>query len=102
MLEGMAAGSLPVVSNLPVYHDWITDGAENGLIVDLKVDDLVLCRSIEDRTLRERAAGINRELIKQRAIWEEQFENMLQYYRSSNSYNIPASFQTVLPRSPVA
>lgn len=83
MLEGMAAGSLPVVSNLPVYHDWITDG-ENGLIVDLKVDDLAaaLCRSIEDRTLRERAAGINRELIKQRAIWEEQFEKMLEYYRS--------------------
>jgi len=83
MLEGMASGSLPVVSNLPVYHDWIKDG-EKGLIVDLKVEDLAaaLGRSIEDQKLRERAAGINRELIKERAIWEEQFAKMIEYYRS--------------------
>jgi L-malate glycosyltransferase len=83
MLEGMAAGSLPVVSDLPVYHDWIKDG-ENGLIVAPNIDDLAaaLRRSIEDKELRERAARQNRNLIKERAIWEEQFEKMLEYYRA--------------------
>jgi glycosyltransferase involved in cell wall biosynthesis len=83
MLEAMAAGSLPVVSDLPVYHDWIVDG-ENGLIVSLNVDDLAaaLRRSIEDKALRERAARQNRDLIKERAIWEEQFERMLECYRA--------------------
>jgi glycosyltransferase involved in cell wall biosynthesis len=83
MLEGMAAGCLLVVSDLPVYHDWIEDG-KNGLIVAAHVDDLAMAlrRSIEDQDLRERAARINRELIKQRAIWEDQFEKMLEYYRN--------------------
>jgi glycosyltransferase involved in cell wall biosynthesis len=83
MLEGMAAGCMLVVSDLPTYHDWIEDG-ENGLIVVPNVDDLVaaLRRSIEDKDLRERAARINRALIKERAIWEEQFTKMLEYYRS--------------------
>ena len=83
MLEGMAAGCLMVVSDLPAYHDWIDDG-ENGLIVAATVEDLAdaLRRSIEDRELRERAARINRELIRERAIWEINFEKMLEYYRS--------------------
>ncbi|HBE80849.1 MAG TPA: glycosyl transferase family 1, partial [Firmicutes bacterium] len=29
LLEAMAAGCLPVLADLPVYHDWITDGV-NG------------------------------------------------------------------------
>lgn len=83
MLEGMAAGCLMVVSDLPTYHDWINDGV-NGLIVASTVEDLTraLRRSIEDKDLREKAARVNRELIKKRAIWEEQFERMLEYYRS--------------------
>jgi glycosyltransferase involved in cell wall biosynthesis len=82
MLEAMAAGSFPVVSDLPVYHDWIRDG-ENGLIVGLNLDELAeaLKRSIEDAGLREQAGRVNRELIKDKAIWEEQFERMLEYYR---------------------
>lgn len=86
MLEGMAAGCMLVVSDLPAYHDWIKDG-ENGLIVDSNVDDLAaaLRRSIEDKVLRERATRINRKLIRERAIWEEQFEKMLEYYASTFS-----------------
>lgn len=83
MMEGMAAGCLLVVSDLPVYHDWIKDG-ENGLIINSNADDLAVAlrRSLEDQDLRERAARINRELIRHRAIWEEQFEKMLNYYRA--------------------
>ncbi len=83
MLEGMAAGSFPVVSDLPVYRSWIKNG-ENGLIVAPDAGDLsmALRRSIEDKALRDRAASINRNLIKKRAIWEEQFEKMLEYYRN--------------------
>lgn len=83
MLEAMAAGCLLIVSDLPTYHDWIKDG-ENGLIVNSNAADLAVAlrRSIQDKDLRERAARINRELIRERAIWEEQFEKMLEYYRA--------------------
>lgn len=83
LLEAMAAGCLPVLADLPVYHDWITDGV-NGLFVKTDFSDLtnVLRRGIYDHRLRQQAALINRRLIQERAIWEEQFYPMLQYYRA--------------------
>jgi glycosyltransferase involved in cell wall biosynthesis len=83
LLEAMAAGCLPILSDLPVYHDWITDGV-NGLFAKTDFSDLtnVLRRGIRDPRLRQQAALINRRLIQERAIWEEQFRPMLQYYRA--------------------
>jgi glycosyltransferase involved in cell wall biosynthesis len=83
MLEGMAAGCLPILSDLPVYHDWVDDGV-NGLIVKPDFSNLTtaLQRGIADESLRQQAAVINRKLIKERAIWEEQFQPMLEYYKA--------------------
>jgi L-malate glycosyltransferase len=83
MLEGMAAGCLPILSDLPVYRDWVNDGI-NGLIVKRDFTDLAaaLRRGIMDQDLRLLAAAINRKLIQERAIWEEQFQPMLEYYRA--------------------
>lgn len=86
LLEAMASGSLPIVSDLPVYHDWIEDGV-NGLIVRFESNMLAdaLRRSIEDQSLRNRAAEYNRKQIAQKAIWEEQFQRMLDYYHNEGA-----------------
>jgi glycosyltransferase involved in cell wall biosynthesis len=83
LLEAMAAGCLPILSDLPVYHDWVMDGV-NGLIVKSDFSDLVavLLRGIQDKNLRQEAATINRKLIKERGIWQEQFQPMLEYYKA--------------------
>ena len=75
--------SCPVLSDLPAYHDWVTDGV-NGLYVNLEFTNLasVLQRAIADRSFRERAAARNREIIVKRAIWEEQFRPVREFYLS--------------------
>lgn len=83
LLEAMAAGTLPILSDLPAYHDWVADGV-NGLFVKPDFTNLVsvLNRAVRDRALREKAAAINRKIILERAIWEDQFQPMLKYYAS--------------------
>jgi L-malate glycosyltransferase len=83
LLEAMAAGCLPILSDLPAYHDWVTDEV-NGLYAKLDFTNLtaVLRRAISDQSLREKAATLNRKIIQERAIWEEQFKPMLEYYKA--------------------
>ncbi|HBF38736.1 MAG TPA: hypothetical protein DDW50_15635 [Firmicutes bacterium] len=81
LLEAMAAGCLPILSDLPAYHDWVAGGV-NGLYVKSDFSDLasVLRRAIVDRGFREMAAAKNREIILERAIWEEQFRPVREFY----------------------
>jgi glycosyltransferase involved in cell wall biosynthesis len=83
LLEAMAAGALPILSELPAYHDWITHEI-NGLFIKPDFSDLasILIRAAQDRSLREKAAEINRKIILERAIWEDQFQPMLKFYAS--------------------
>ncbi len=83
LLEAMAAGALPILSDLPAYHDWITNEV-NGLFVKPDFTNLasILDRGIRDHSLREKASEINRKIILERAIWEEQFQPMLKFYAS--------------------
>ncbi len=83
LLEAMAAGALPILSDLPAYHDWVADGV-NGLFVKPDFTNLVsvLNRAVRDRALQEKAAAINRKIILERAIWEDQFQPMLKFYSS--------------------
>ncbi len=84
MLEGMTAGSLPVISDLPVYHDWIEDGV-NGLITGFRPEQVAdaLRKGIGDAELRRRAAERNRRLIAERAIWDDQFQAMIDFYQKA-------------------
>lgn len=72
LLEGMAAGSFPVVSDLPATYEWIQDGL-NGLIVphdDSRILAEALGRACSDEHLRKDAARRNRALIQEQATWE--------------------------------
>ncbi len=84
MLEAMAAGCFMIVSNIPSYQSWIKQG-HNGLIVEPDPDALAMAlqRSIEQTELREQASAENRRLIESRAIWEDQFQSMLDWYEKA-------------------
>ena len=73
LLEGMASGAFPIVSDLPANRSWVTDG-ENGLVVpagDVERLAAALRVAIDDEELRRRAARTNRALIAERGTWEQ-------------------------------
>jgi len=73
LLEAMALGSFPVVSDLPALREWVLDGV-NGLVFrpnDPGQMASALRRALEDSEIRERARGLNREMIDRRARWDE-------------------------------
>lgn len=82
LLEGMAAGAFPIVSDVPANHEWVSDGY-NGLIVRAgSVSDLcaALDRAMTDHSFRARAGCINRALVAEKASWERALDAMLKGY----------------------
>ena len=72
LLEAMAAGALPVVSDIPGNREWVKD-EESALMFHVGDTDALaskLVQAITDRELQAGAAQINRSTVKSRAIWE--------------------------------
>ncbi len=73
LLEAMACGLFPIVTDLPANREWITDG-ENGRIVPAGEATrlaVAIVDSWRDTELRQRAGRINRAIIDERARWED-------------------------------
>lgn len=66
LLEAMEAGCLPVVSNLPANMEWILDGLNGHIVMQIESDFLTDALELD----RFRACEINRELIRLRASQE--------------------------------
>jgi len=69
LLEAMACGVFPVVSDIPANRDWIEEG-ENGFLVpkgDVGQLKQKISQAITDPELRQKAAKINQELVLQKA-----------------------------------
>lgn len=73
MLEAMASGCVPIVTDLPVNHEWIEPG-DNGLMFSVGDAD-ALARAIshaaEDGSWRDQVRVRNREIIAKRAVWDD-------------------------------
>jgi glycosyltransferase involved in cell wall biosynthesis len=83
LLETMACGSFPVVSDLPANREWVEDSV-NGLIVAIRdTSDLsrALIKSLQDLSLRQNAIELNRQKIRAKAIWENNMAEMEELYR---------------------
>ncbi|UCE02077.1 MAG: glycosyltransferase [Candidatus Latescibacterota bacterium] len=71
LLEAMAAGCLPVVSDIDGNREWVRDG-ENGLLFPSgDADALARCleKAADDAPLRARAATANRQIVAERGSW---------------------------------
>jgi glycosyltransferase involved in cell wall biosynthesis len=82
LLEGMACGCFPVAGDLESIREWITH-RENGLLFDptspRAIADSILS-AIEDKRLRQSAAGLNRELIAAHAEYERTMQRAEEFY----------------------
>ena len=82
-LEGIACGCFPVAGDLESIREWITPG-ENGLLFDpndpRSIADTIL-RAIENKNLREKAAGLNKKMIAARAEYGHNMQKVDAFYR---------------------
>lgn len=83
LLESMISGSFPIVSNLPANREWIDDEV-NGLILEnIDSDKLsqLMIRTIEDKNLIKNARKLNRRIIEERAVWEDNMNFAIKSYK---------------------
>ena len=82
LLEGIACGCFPVAGDLESIREWITPN-QNGLLFDpndpKSIADSILS-AIENKNLREVAAGLNREIISTRAEYEHNMKRAEDFY----------------------
>jgi glycosyltransferase involved in cell wall biosynthesis len=71
LLEAMAAGGFPVVTDIPANREWIKDG-ENGFLVPVNEAGLLAKRivsAIRDEDLLQRSRTDNLRTVEERALW---------------------------------
>lgn len=83
LLETMACGSFPIVTDLPANREWIEDNV-NGLLVPIKDTKALaeaMIRALEDSALRDQASEINRQRVGNKAIWEDNMGEVEELYQ---------------------
>jgi glycosyltransferase involved in cell wall biosynthesis len=82
LLEAMAAGTFPVVTDIPANREWIKDG-QNGFLVSTR-DEKLLARKIVDalhnRELLEESRASNFAVVKERALWPSIIRRTKEFY----------------------
>jgi glycosyltransferase involved in cell wall biosynthesis len=82
LLEGMACGCFPVAGDLESIREWITPG-KNGFLFDPAQPQSVaeaLLAAIENKNLREQAAGLNQSVIAARAEYSHNMKRAEEFY----------------------
>jgi glycosyltransferase involved in cell wall biosynthesis len=83
LLQAMAAGCFPIVSDLPTQRELVEDGV-NGFRVPLHRPEILaerIGRALDDAALRRTAAERNRALVEERGLNEHEMAKMEELYR---------------------
>ncbi len=83
LMEAMACGLFPVVSDIPANREWVENG-KNGFLVPLndgKCFAQKIIEAIEKQTLREKAEKYNFELVKSRVGLGNDLKLLEEYYK---------------------
>ena len=84
LLEAMACGLAPVVTDIPGNREWIEDGI-NGFLFPPRDSGVLaekLIQLVEDKRLRESFGRICFQIVKERAEWRECVSRMETIYKS--------------------
>jgi L-malate glycosyltransferase len=84
LMEAMASGCFPIVTDIPANRDWIKDGW-NGFLVPVGDYELFARRieqAINNSDLHKAAAQRNRGIITERGSWDKDMEKLALIYQS--------------------
>jgi len=85
LLEALASGAFPVVTDIPSNREWIADG-DNGFLVPKENENLLakkIMDAIRDHGLLGEAHEKNRKIVEQRAYWRENIKKIAELYQNS-------------------
>jgi len=85
LLEAMASGCFPVVSDIPSNREWIRDG-ENGFLFPTKDEHLFASKMIDalhNKSLLEKSREENLRIVKEEALWSVCIEKIKEIYQAS-------------------
>lgn len=83
LLEGLACGCFPVAGDLESIREWLTPG-KNGLLADATDPQSLadaITESLENKNLRQQAAGVNSKLIEERAEYTRTMKRVEDFYQ---------------------
>ena len=84
LLEALAAGAFPVVTDIPSNREWIADG-DNGFLVPKENENMLAKRIVEairDHRLLGKACEKNRKIVEQRAYWRDNIKKITELYQN--------------------
>ncbi len=84
LLEAMASGAFPIVTDITSNREWIRDG-ENGFLVPVNDEFLLAKRildAIHDKELLERGWKWNQSIVEERALWSVCIEKIKAIYEA--------------------
>ena len=83
LLEALASGAYPVVTDIPSNRDWIADG-ENGFLTPVNEEIFLAKRIVEairNKALSEKSRLENLRIVEQKALWPVTMENLRNIYK---------------------
>jgi glycosyltransferase involved in cell wall biosynthesis len=84
LLEALASGAFPIVTDIPSNREWITDG-DNGFLVPID-EAWILARKILDairnRDFLEKSQAENLPIIEGKAFWPTNIKKLEEIYSS--------------------
>jgi glycosyltransferase involved in cell wall biosynthesis len=87
LLEAMAAGAFPIVTDIPANREWII-GGENGYLFPAHNENLLARRildAIHDIELLEKGRKRNRSVVEEKALWPVCIEKIKGIYEAQLS-----------------
>jgi glycosyltransferase involved in cell wall biosynthesis len=82
LLEALASGAFPVVTDIPSNREWISDG-RNGFLVPTDEEEVLANRIVEairNKTLVEKGKKENLRLVEEKALWSVTLEKTKEIY----------------------
>jgi glycosyltransferase involved in cell wall biosynthesis len=83
LLEGIACGCFPIAGELESIREWITHG-KNGLLFEATDSQAIadaIVHAIENKNLRQFAAGWNQDMISARAEYGKNMQRVDKFYQ---------------------
>lgn len=102
ILEAMATGCIPVVSDIQANREWIINGINGYLFNPMDAQDLAekLNRVIENISWFRKAVDMNMQIVQKKADWERNFNQFLEKLKSLDKIScIPPKKRAKVPWS---